>query len=353
MSVASSARRSCTVSSSRPESASSEPGSRRAGSRARPSANDGGRERLRESGRAPDRGRRPGSIARRASSMRPTASRASSSSATRHASCAWRRRAAGPRGCVRRSARSASSTSSPRRGAAASISSIAERSSSASRARRSRSATSTSSSPRSVCQRRNASWIVAEQHRRTRVRRTGRAPRAAPPPSAAGSGRTARARPRVAADLGQHADRRRPSADDSRGCGPPPRPSEPGRGCRGPARPASSSPPGFANALGDRTRVVDLPVPLDARPAGARSGSRRRPRARRAAAPSAVTTMVLPAPVSPVSAVNPGPSGQPGLADDAEIADRDLFDHGRCRLLAPDPRHPSTGRRELVARAGR
>ena len=37
--------------------------------------------------------------------------------------------------------------------------------------------------------------------------------------------------------------------------------------------------------------------------------------------------MVLPAPVSPVTAVNPGPSGRVASTDDAEVADGDLLDH--------------------------
>ena len=51
-----------------------------------------------------------------------------------------------------------------------------------------------------------------------------------------------------------------------------------------------------------------------------------------------VTTMVLPAPVSPALAVNPGPSGR-AASGSLQVADRIFFDHASWSSSRPGPRH--------------
>ena len=201
----------------------------------------------------------------------------------------------------RRSARSASSSSSPGWGAAASISSEASRNRAASASRSSRSRVSVSRSAACCCQ---ASYAVTYAARAFST--------AAPPkPSSAArcavdevrriwsdcpwtvtswsasspSTATGALRPPTVARL-------RPSADTVRVRMSSPSSTDP---------PASSTRSATAawSGTSQRPSTTALDAPRRTEPASARA-----PRS----SPSAVTIMVLPAPVSPVTTVNPGPS---------------------------------------------
>ena len=102
-----------------------------------------------------------------------------------------------------------------------------------------------------------------------------------------------------------------------------------------PARPSTCTTPS--------TRACRAPVRTA--PASARPPS---------SSPSAVTTMVLPAPVSPVITVRPGPSSSADASITPSDADPDLLEHVAAPLVVagggarPAPRQPSTGRSNLA-----
>ena len=72
-------------------------------------------------------------------------------------------------------------------------------------------------------------------------------------------------------------------------------------------------PVGVDHTLDPRLRAPVRTMPLSARPPSS--------------SPSAVTTIVLPAPVSPVITVSPGPSSSRRGLDHAQLADPDLLEH--------------------------
>ena len=127
-------------------------------------------------------------------------------------------------------------------------------------------------------------------------------------------------------EVGEHAGRRGAAADASRGCGPRSRSSARRaarpvrrRAARG-RRPASRT----RSATAPSSGTIHTPsTEACAAPARTAPESARWP----SSSPRPVTTMVLPAPVSPVIAVKPGPDRQRGLRDHAEIAQAHLFDH--------------------------
>ena len=134
--------------------------------------------------------------------------------------------------------------------------------------------------------------------------------------------------------------------------GPRPRPAGPapaGRPRRSPPTASTARP-----APRRRSRHVDRAPrrgppgrPVRTAPASARPPS---------SSPSAVTTMVLPAPVSPVIAVKPGTELEHGLVDHAQRGDPQLLKHRAALRRAPPsvrrrsaaPRQPSTGRSNLA-----
>ena len=191
----------------------------------------------------------------------------------------------------------------PAAGRAASMRSRPTRRESASRARSAaavrRWASSASAAVSSTC-----SGAVGRQRLGDRRgRRTRRAPRGAGRRGAAATGRPGRARRRGA----RRARRARPT-----GAARPPtwareRPSAETE--RTSTRPSATSAPASAarTSAGWPGRQVDDALDDDAVGAGPHEARSRRDR--RAAGPSPVTTMVLPAPVSPVSTVSPGWSG--------------------------------------------
>ena len=146
------------------------------------------------------------------------------------------------------------------------------------------------------------------------------------------------------AEFGEHAGGGAAAADRRRGCGPRSRPS--GRAAaRAPVADGSSSPPASRDALGDRAVARARASGPRPTPAPRRSARRRSRRAAPSSSPSAVTTIVLPAPVSPVIAVKPGPSGSVASAITPRSRMRDLLDHGLSRGLASRPHGPSPSRR--------
>ena len=143
---------------------------------------------------------------------------------------------------------------------------------------------------------------------------------------------------------GRPAPRRRPRRPANG-----PRPTRCGPARRGrprprrrPPRPPRRTRPGRRPRTTPSTRAAFAPVrtaPLSARPPSSR--------------PSAVTTMVLPAPVSPVITVSPGPSSSVDDSMTPERADPDLLKHrrppGRPRRACDDARSTRASPR----RAGR
>ena len=122
------------------------------------------------------------------------------------------------------------------------------------------------------------------------------------------------------AELGEHADRGAASADDRAAA------------ALGGDRPAEQQFAGLDLAAGLGDALGDVPssgtshrpsthacfAPARTAPASARAPS---------SSPSAVTTIVLPAPVSPVTARESGPERKRRLGDDAEVANAELLNH--------------------------
>ena len=135
-------------------------------------------------------------------------------------------------------------------------------------------------------------------------------------------------------EVGEHPGRRRPAADGGAAA------SLARDGAADVAARRARRPIGSRSPPASRTRSATAPVsgtihtpstaacaaPARTAPESARCPSR---------SPRPVTTMVLPAPVSPVIAVKPRPDRQHRLRDDAEIAQAHLVDHAprtdRCR----------------------
>ena len=148
-------------------------------------------------------------------------------------------------------------------------------------------------------------------------------------------------------DRGSAHERPRPPLGAT-GCGPG-RPDRP-RPRRRPRRPPGRTRRDAEASTTPSTRALAGPVRTAPESARAPSSS-----------PSAVTTMVLPAPVSPVITVRPGPELQGRGVDHPQLRDPDLLKHQplRSTSLPPaassarrrrsaEPRQPSTGRSNLA-----
>ena len=114
------------------------------------------------------------------------------------------------------------------------------------------------------------------------------------------------------------------------------------RARRRPRRPRAATGPAGRPAAGPRPTAAARPRAAPA------PGSARPPSSR----PRPVTTIVLPAPVSPVTTVRPGAELEHGVVDHAEAPDPHLLEHGgdptrtvgRNRSRRAGPRQPCTGR---------
>ncbi len=104
---------------------------------------------------------------------------------------------------------------------------------------------------------------------------------------------------------------------------------------------------GVVDALGDGVVVRDVPAAPRPRRSTHRGGPSSRRRARRAGGRARVTIIVLPAPVSPVTTVKPGPSSSvvSPITPRSEIAISSIT--ARPRRPAGGPRHPATRELEL------